>query len=85
VTASYPPEARAKRVTAQVKIGATVSVKGDVENPKILTSSASDNTFLAAFEEAALAAVRRTRYRPAKVNGVVVEMYFTSTVDFKAP
>jgi TonB family protein len=83
VTAAYPPEARAKRVGAQVRVGATINVKGAVEDPKVLTSSATDKRFLAAFEEAALAAVRKTRYRPAKVNGQVVDMYVTTTVDFK--
>ncbi len=81
---SYPPEARAKRVEGLVKIGGTINTKGEIEEPTVLTSSATDDSFLRAFEEAALAAVKKTRYRPAKVNGELVDMYFTKTVEFKA-
>jgi TonB family protein len=71
----YPAEAKAAGVEGVVVVGFTVDVEGRVTEPVVL----SGHVLLG---DAALAAVRRWRYRPTLVNGKAVPVRMVETVPF---
>ena len=72
----YPETARRARVEGKVILQAVITESGTVESVKVLRS----NPLL---DEAAIAAVRRWRYKPATLDGQPVKVYFTVIVTFK--
>jgi TonB family protein len=76
VTPEYPSVARAAKVTGKVVVQATISTSGDVVDASIVSSRSE------LLNQAALDAVRRWKYRPARRNGEPVAVYFTVRVEF---
>ena len=63
VEAAYPPEAEAQQLEATVEIQLTIAVDGTVTEAEVVDAKGHG------FDEAALEAVRRFRFRPATVDG----------------
>ena len=68
----YPRAALEDNVSGEVRVRITVDAKGKVTDTVILESAPAG-----VFDDAALAAVRRWRFKPAEVDGQPVE---TSTI-----
>jgi len=71
----YPPFARFQRIAGTVEVNFGISAKGEVKDvtakgPAVLT-------------QAAVEAVRKSRYAPARLNGVSVETKATTVVAFR--
>jgi TonB family protein len=75
VKPEYPPLARAARVQDYVMLQATISKDGKVTSLNVLRGHPLLN-------EAALAAVRQWQYKPQTLNGQVIEVVTTITVNF---
>jgi protein TonB len=73
----YPEIARAARLEGKVILQAVVGKNGDVEEVTILKSSNK------VFDESALTAVKKWKYKPAMQSGRPVAVYFTVLVDFE--
>ena len=76
VSPSYPQTARRAGLGGRVTVRAVIAPDGSVESVEVL---ASTNPL---FNEAAVDAVRKWRYRPALMNGRPVRVYFSVVVDF---
>jgi protein TonB len=76
VEPDYPFAARRIGLGGRVTVSAVIGLDGSVESAEILGSSNS------LFDQAALDAVRKWRYRPATMNGQPVRVFFTVRVDF---
>ncbi len=72
----YPAIAQAARVAGLVIIQATIGVDGAVVDATVLKS-------VPLLDQAALAAVRQWRYTPTRLNGEVVAVIMTVTVNFE--
>jgi len=72
----YPSVARKAGMGGRVTVSAVIGLEGGVESAEVL---ASTNPL---FDQAALDAVRKWRYRAATMNGRPVRVYFTVVVDF---
>jgi protein TonB len=72
----YPEVARRAGMGGRVTVSAVIGLDGGVETAEVL---ASTNPL---FDQAALDAVRKWRYRAATMNGRPVRVYFTVVVDF---
>ena len=79
----YPKEAHKKGVEATVIVSARVGIDGSVESAKAVDSGATDESFVPAFEEAAVAAVRKWRYKPGALNGKPAAVFFSVTINFR--
>jgi protein TonB len=71
----YPPFARFQRIAGTVEVNFGITAKGEVKDvigkgPAVLT-------------QAAVEAVRKWRYAPARLNGVSVETKATTVVAFR--
>ena len=75
---AYPAVARAAGIQGLVRLEAVITKDGTVRDLKVL----SGNQVLA---EAALDAVRRWRYQPAKLDGEPIEVRTDIDVHFKLP
>jgi serine/threonine-protein kinase len=75
VTPPYPPEAQAAGVQGLVIMEATIGVDGKVTDVRVLRS-------IPLLDRAAMDAVRQFEYAPTVVNGVVVPVIMTVTVNF---
>ena len=71
----YPPLAQAVAAQGIVIIEATIDTNGDVTSTKVLRS-------IPLLDAAALDAVRRWKYTPARLNGEPVAVVITVTVNF---
>jgi protein TonB len=71
----YPEIARKARLQGRVFLRAVIGTTGAVEAVEVLSTSPF-------FEDAAVAAVKEWRYRPARYHGAPVAVYFTVTVSF---
>jgi protein TonB len=71
----YPPIARAARVEGTVRLAATISKTGNIENLRVTSGPAM-------LQQAALDAVRSWRYRPYILDGQPVEVETTVDVIF---
>lgn len=71
----YPPAAQEAGIQGVVILEATVDVDGHVINPRVLRS-------IPQLDEAALEAVRQWEFTPTEVNGVLVPVIMTVTVNF---
>ena len=76
VEPDYPIMARRVGMGGRVTLQAVIAPDGSVESVEVL---ASKNPM---FNQAAVDAVRKWRYRPALMNGSPVRVYFTVVVDF---
>jgi periplasmic protein TonB len=76
-TARYPEEAAAEGVTGSVRLKVIVGRRGWVEDAVVIRSS-GDNRL----DQAAEAAVRRWRYRPARREGRVVTAVDYAIIEF---
>jgi protein TonB len=72
----YPNAARKARLPGRVVLEAVIGLDGSVESVSVISSSSS------LFDEAAMAAVRRWKYTPARMNGGPVRVYYTVQVSF---
>lgn len=72
----YPPTARNAGIQGQVVIEGLIDVDGSVRCGRVLRGLPGGLT------EAALRAVRESRYRPAMADGVPVPVYYNLTVNF---
>jgi protein TonB len=72
---TYPPLARAARVTGVVLLQATISKQGTIEDLKVITGHPLLN-------DAAIEAVKQWRYKPQQLNGQPIEVITTITVNF---
>ena len=77
VPPEYPMMARSARVEGDVKLEAVIRRDGTVGDIKVIQGLRMGCT------EAAIAALKRWRFRPAERNGVPVDVYYTLTVGFK--
>lgn len=77
VKAAYPPEAKAAGVEGQVILSVTVDLEGKVASAKVLSGPGYG------LEEAALAAIKKFRFRPAVKGGerVSTEIKYTYTFE----
>lgn len=71
----YPPEAQAAGIQGVVILEATIDVDGSVYGAKVLRS-------IPELDDAALTAVRQWVFTPTEVNGVLVPVIMTVTVNF---
>jgi TonB family protein len=78
VPAKYPPEALSAGVQGVVIAEIVVNESGNVTDTKLLRS-------IPLLDEAALEAVRQWRFSPSVVNGQVVPVKMTVTVNFSPP
>lgn len=76
---AYPPMAKARKVEGIVVLSALVSEDGRVLDVRLLRGVTPN----VGINEAATAAVRASRFRPATKDGVRVKAYKTVTVPFK--
>jgi protein TonB len=76
VEPSYPQVARRAGLGGRVTVRAVIAEDGSVDTVEVLASTNS------LFNEAAVDAVRKWRYRPARMNGGPVRVYFSVVVDF---
>lgn len=72
----YPEIARASRVQGIVILEATISETGDVISARVLRS-------VPLLDQAAVDAVRRWKFEPARLNGEAVPVVMTVTVNFR--
>lgn len=75
----YPEIARKAGVEGYVIVGALIDVKGNVVKTTVLKSSALN----VGFEEAAQAALMKTKWKPAKQRDRAVKVWISITVRFK--
>lgn len=78
VQPEYPELARLARVEANVVLQAVIRRDGTVDETEVLRCTRLGFDF----EGAAVDAVRQWRYRPARQDGVPVDVYFTILVEF---
>lgn len=71
----YPPIARIAGVQGTVVLEATISTRGTIENPHVISGHPM-------LQQAAIDAVSRWRYRPYLLNGTPVEVETTVSVVF---
>ena len=74
----YPKDALEEGIRGDVRLRITVDTEGRVKHAEVLSSSPPG-----VFEESALTAVRRWRFRPIEVDGRAVEASATTTVVFQ--
>jgi len=74
----YPEGARRSKIEGKVILQAVILADGSVDELTVLQSTAPGQ----GFEEAALAAVKQWRYRPATKDGQPVPVQFTVVIDF---
>lgn len=75
ITPVYPSLARASRVQGVVILEAVIDVNGNVQSAQVLRS-------IPLLDQAALDAVRQWRFTPARLNGAVIPVVMTVTVNF---
>lgn len=77
ITPDYPEIARKARMEGRVILQAIINVEGQVEEVTILRSPNE------LFNDSAVEAVRKWKYKPALQNGQPVAVFFTVIVEFK--
>jgi|TARA_B110000003_G_C16645144_1_gene531714 protein TonB len=77
INPNYPREQLMGGVEGYVTIRFTVTDDGTVSNPKVIESRPPR-----VFDRAALAAIKRWKFRPKFVNGVAVEQNGVQTIEF---
>ncbi len=82
VTPQYPFEARAKGIEAKVMVRCVVDEEGNVVEPEIAYVK-PDNEYREKFEEKAIEAINRFRFKPAKKDGKAVDVIVLQPFNFK--
>ncbi len=77
VTPAYPMRAKSRNIEGWVKISLTVSASGAVSNPSVIGASPPG-----IFDDAALSAIRKMRFKPKLVDGKAVSSTATQTFRF---
>lgn len=80
VAPDYPQSALDSKLAGVVTLEFTVSVKGETSDVRVTDSSPPG-----VFDKAAVAAVKRWRYDPVKVNGTATEIPVRTTIRFELP
>jgi protein TonB len=80
VAPDYPQTALDSKLAGVVTLEFTVGAKGDTGDIRVTDSSPPG-----VFDKSAVAAVRRWRYDPVKVNGAGVEIPVRTTIRFELP
>ncbi len=75
---SYPRRARMMRIEGSVELIFTITTDGSVQDIEVLSSENGEH-----FEQAAIAALKRWRFRPRIVAGQPVEQRAIQNFDFK--
>jgi TonB family protein len=75
VSAVYPDEAKAARVTGMVILEIVVDTRGDVRSARVLRS-------IPELDQAAITAVKQWKFTPTVQDGVAVPLIMTVTVNF---
>ena len=78
VNPKYPQRAQEEGAEAKVKLRAVIQVNGTVTDLKVLECT---NKGLG-FEKAAIKAVKRWKYQPARVDGRIRAVFITINVEF---
>ena len=76
IAPDYPEIARAAHREGKVILEAIIGTDGHVESVRVLRSDPL-------FDRAATKAVSQWIYRPAKLRGLAVKVYFTVIIDFR--
>jgi TonB family protein len=76
VTPEYPKSARLAGVEGTVALQATITADGRVENVSVLRS-------IPELDDAAIAAVKQWKYKPATKDGRPIQVFLTLTIDFE--
>ena len=71
----YPPIAKARHISGQVRVEVTVGKDGKVSNVKLISGPAI-------FKDAAFEAVQRYQFKPAKLNGQPIEQTTQIVLNF---
>ncbi|MGR9054276.1 MAG: TonB family protein [Gammaproteobacteria bacterium] len=74
----YPPSALSRRIQGHVKVLFTVNEEGNVEEPKVIEAKPST-----VFDNAALRAIRKWKFRKKIVDGQPVSWQSVQTIIFK--
>ena len=74
----FPKSARRGQDAGKVTLGATVETDGSVGQIKVIDSTNPGH----GFEESAIEAMQKWRYKPGELGGVPVRIYFTVTIEF---
>ena len=74
---AYPPAAKAARLEGQVDIEVIIGINGNVEKARVVAGAAPS------LDEAAVATVKRWKYRPTLINGVAVPVKGRVRISFK--
>jgi len=74
---SYPRDALRNRQEGWVKLSFTVTTRGTVSNPRVVTSKPRR-----VFDRAALQAIRKWRFKPRLVNGKAVQTTAVQVIEF---
>ncbi len=75
---TYPPAARRLQLSATARVKVLISPQGRVREAEVLGPPLGSG-----FDNAAIAAVRRSRWQPATKNGEPVESWTTITIQFQ--
>jgi len=79
VQPNYPPVARTKKVQGTVILSLLISDRGDVIDVKVLREAGGS----AGLNEAAVAAAKKWKFRPAVKDGKRVKVWVSYPVSFK--
>ena len=75
----YPPTARNAGIEGRVKLQYTVTPKGTVTNVVVIEGAGDEY----GFDQAAIDAVSKWRYAPAKLDGIPIEQTLTVVIEFR--
>ncbi len=78
IKVNYPPVAIKRKIEGTVIVRALIGIDGKVEEAKVI--GGSKNNIL---QKAALDAIKRTKFTPAKVGDVKVRVWITKPIKFK--
>jgi len=76
VPPTYPPMAKAQRVSGDVRIDALIDASGRVSSMKVVSGPSL-------LHQAAMEALRQWKYQPATLDGKPVAMHLTVTIQFR--
>jgi protein TonB len=74
----YPADALRKKLSGEVRVQITVGIDGKVKDATVLGANPPG-----VFDQAALDAVRKWRYKPIEVDGETVGASFKTTIIFQ--
>lgn len=78
-SATYPPTAMSSRIQASVTVKAVIAENGRITDAVVEECTSPGH----GFEEAAIEAVRKRRYKPAKIDGKVTAVTSRVVINFK--